>query len=109
MGLIQFQQLKEKPKPKSMVIKRPIDYDNIEDSIFFCICKHPDYSHYLTVGECHYSPCVCEKFTSTEIEIVVQISIADIFSFENPDLEIDSIYWWEEIGEYIKCNKKFSL
>lgn len=110
MGLIQFQKLEEKQidlksSTKSMVIRRTIDYDNLEDSLFFCLCNHPDYSHYLNEGECHFPDCDCQKMIFNEVEILVEITLADIFSFQNPNLIPDSIYWWEDFKEFIACNR----
>lgn len=72
---------------------------DLNDLIFLCNCLHLDSGHKLLKEECSYLNCSCKKFEQRDFEFKVFITEADIFSYENPDLIVDSPQWWLKLGE----------
>jgi len=72
---------------------------DLDDLIFLCICNHLDTGHINCIGKCDYDLCDCEKFEQKDFEMEIIITKADVFSYENPDLEYDSPQFWLKLGE----------
>lgn len=72
---------------------------DLDDLIFLCDCLHLDTGHKLLVGNCDYDKCKCKKFRQKDFEFEMFITKFDIFSYENPDLIVDSPQFWLKLGE----------
>lgn len=94
--LLELKQIQE-TKP----IREITDFD-LDDLIFLCICNHLDTGHENLIGSCHYETCDCKNFKQKDFEIEIILTVLDVFSYENPELEYDSPQFWLELKFWLK-------
>lgn len=97
MQLELIEQIKKQPK------KIITDF-KVDDLIFLCDCLHLDSGHTRLTENCNYETCDCKRFKQKDFEMEVVITVADVFSLENPELEFDSPQFWLKLGEKLSEN-----
>ncbi len=95
--LLELQQLNSiEIKIENEILESSNEYD-----FFSCQCNHIHYTSPCQFGM-RKNVCGCMKIISKKFNLVINISILDIFYFENSELVFDSPDFWFEYKSWIK-------